>query len=153
MFWRFNKALHVISGTSILIITLVMGLLAMKRGGWKIDIMWHTVMGFIIMVAVGVIVLGGVIAAIASYSVRWNTALVLKIKFGHKLFGYLMIFLSQIAIVLGGYKWSSYEEKSNPYVVIHIVIFFLIVIICEGIYYRFNLKETAYVEPKNVISR
>lgn len=36
VFWRFNRWVHVVSGMSILIITLVMGLLAMKRGNWEI---------------------------------------------------------------------------------------------------------------------
>lgn len=40
-------------------------------------------MGFVILVAVGFIVIGGIVTAIVLYNIRWNTALVLKLKFGH----------------------------------------------------------------------
>lgn len=63
VFWRVNRIIHVISGFSILIITLVMGLLAMKRGNWEIEKLWHTVMGFAILLAVVIVVIGGLIAA------------------------------------------------------------------------------------------
>lgn len=83
MFWKFNRIVHVFSGISILIITLVMGLLAMKRGSWEIEKLWHTLMGFAIMCAVGFLVIGGIFTAAQLYFVRWNTALILRIKLGH----------------------------------------------------------------------
>ncbi|CDW78026.1 UNKNOWN [Stylonychia lemnae] len=52
VFWKVNKVVHIISGTSILIITMTMGLLAIKKSGWIIEIGWHHIMGFITLLAV-----------------------------------------------------------------------------------------------------
>eukprot|EP00347_Sterkiella_histriomuscorum_P024123 403332230 len=153
VYWKANRIVHTLSGVSILILTLVMGLLAMQKGSWEISKLWHTLMGFIIMVAVGFIVIGGIMTGVQLYAVRWNTQLVLRVKLGHKIFGYILIFVSQIAIVLGGFKWSSFSNQNNPYVIAHIVVFFLVLIVLEGIYYRFQMNETNFVDPKNTISR
>lgn len=64
MFWRVNRAIHIFSGTSIFIITMTMGLLAMKRGDWKIEKMWHSIMGFIILCMVGLLCIGGLIVVL-----------------------------------------------------------------------------------------
>lgn len=69
---------------SIFIITMVMGLLAMKKGDWKIQKGWHTIMGFIILCAVGLVMIGGFIVGAMLFCSRWNTSFVLKIKLGHK---------------------------------------------------------------------
>lgn len=89
VFWKFNKLLHVFSGVTIFIITMTMGLLAMKKGNWLIEISWHTIMGFGILVAVGLIMIGGFLSAILMNTMRWNTALLLKIKLGHRVIKYL----------------------------------------------------------------
>ena len=83
VFWKFNRIVHIVSGTSIFIITMVMGLLAMKTSSWEIEKAWHTMMGFIILCAVGLVMLGGFFVGGMLYCSRWNTALVLKIKLGH----------------------------------------------------------------------
>lgn len=64
VYWKFNKLIHVISGTAILAITLTMGFLAIKKGDWEIEINWHSIMGIIVMGCVSAIVLGGFFAAI-----------------------------------------------------------------------------------------
>jgi hypothetical protein len=83
IFWKVNRLIHVFSGFSIFIITMVMGLLAIKRGNWEIEKGWHTLMGFTILCAVGLVIIGGLIVGGMLYFTRWNTSLILKIKLGH----------------------------------------------------------------------
>jgi hypothetical protein len=90
----------------MLIITMTLGLLAIKKMSWEIEIHWHHILGFITLVAVGLIVIGGFMVGITLNTLRWNTAFVLKMKLGHKIFGYLLLALSQFAILTGGQKYT-----------------------------------------------
>jgi hypothetical protein len=53
-----------------------------------------------------------------------------------------MILLSQFAILSGGLKWASTDPTARPLVIVHFVVFFLMVIVIEGIYQRFLRKES-----------
>lgn len=64
-----------------------------------------------------------------------------------------MIIFSQFSILTGGLKWASTDPSAKPLVIIHIITFFLLVIIIEGIYQRFIRKETSFVELSQTISR
>jgi hypothetical protein len=75
---------------------------------------------------------GGITARTVLERLKWNTALALKIKLGHKLFGLLVIFISQITLVLGG---IAYSERGHPIaktlVILEIILFFILSIIFE----------------------
>jgi len=73
-----------ISGLLIFILTMTYGLLIMKELGWKILKDWHPIIGFIILIFVGLIVVGGFFVGALLNSLRWRTGLVLKIKIGHR---------------------------------------------------------------------
>lgn len=77
----------------------------------------------------------------------------MKIKGGHKLFGFFMIILSQVSVLTGGLKWANTYPDAKPLVIVHFIVFFLLVILIEGIYQRFIRKENAFVELTNTISR
>ena len=75
---------HRISGSIIWLITLIMGLIAVKKAGWEVENSLHTIIGFIVTVVVTFIVLGGVFTRIMMNRLRWKTHLILKIKLGHR---------------------------------------------------------------------
>lgn len=125
----------------------------MKNLQWEIEVDWHNIIGFIVMVLVGCIVIGGFMVAIFMNTLRWNTTMILKMKTGHKLFGFFMILLSQFSVLSGGLKWAATYPDSKPLVIVHFIVFFLIVIVIEGIYQRFIRKENPFVELSNTISR
>jgi hypothetical protein len=82
--WKINMWIHRITGTIILLITFVLGFLALAKKNWTIDKDLHNVSGFIILVVVLILVLGGVFSRSMMNRIRWNTPLLLKIKFGHR---------------------------------------------------------------------
>lgn len=56
--------------------------------------------------------------------------------------------------MLGGFKWASFgSSNSDTVTIIHIVLFFLLLIVIEGWYFKFKLMEVHFKDPKNTISR
>lgn len=53
--------------------------------------------------------MGGVVARYTSENSRWNTASTLRMKLGHKIFGYLTLFVAHITLILGGLSYSSFN--------------------------------------------
>ncbi|CDW78413.1 cytochrome b5-like heme steroid binding domain containing protein [Stylonychia lemnae] len=153
IFWKWNKYVHYVCGMLIVITTFVMGYLALQKRKFKIEREYHHATGFGCFVGVGLLPIGGFVVAILLNTLRWNTGFVLKMKLGHKIFGYTLIALSQFAILTGGLKWSSFNNDNNPYVIIHICLYFLVLIVCEGIYYKFQERENNFIEPKVTILR
>lgn len=85
---------HRFAGASIWLITLILGIMAVKRAGWEVVNSWHTVIGFIILVVVTLITVGGVFSRSMMRRLKWKTHVALKIKTGHRIFGLLLITLS-----------------------------------------------------------
>ena len=84
VFWKFNMWIHRITGTIILLMTLVMGFLGIKHMDWTITNDLHSVMGFIVLLLIFFITVGGVFTRSMMNRIKWNTALILKIKTGHR---------------------------------------------------------------------
>jgi hypothetical protein len=101
---------HRISGVLILLATLVIGLWTLGRSSWKLDSGLHQALGLTVICCVGALALGGFIARMLLEKTTWNTVLALRIKMGHKLFGYLVLLVSQIALLTGG---MTYAERGN----------------------------------------
>ena len=78
----------------------------------------------------------------------------LRIKLGHKLFGLLVIFLSQFTLLLGG---ISYADRGHPLaetlVIIEIIVFFVLVVVFEILYQLFKRKEQPFREIQEVMTR
>lgn len=84
VYYRFYFWIHAISGTCILILTFVLGLIAMKEVGWVIDNYPHTYMGFIMLVLVGLLVIGGYFTRFTMLMFKWKTKKMLQGKMMHK---------------------------------------------------------------------
>ena len=71
-FYWINMWIHGFSGMMILIITFVMGLIAVEDLGWKIDTKTpHAVIGFVVLCIVGVIVIAGFTTRFMQEKLRW----------------------------------------------------------------------------------
>ena len=81
--------IHRITGTIILLMTLIMGFLGIKHMSWTITNDLHSVMGFIVLLLIFFITVGGVFTRSMMNRIKWNTALILKIKTGHRVRSYL----------------------------------------------------------------
>ena len=77
-----------------MLITLIIGGLAINRLGGEIELGWHTTIGFIIFLVVTLIVLGGVTVRILLRRLTWKTSTALLVKLVHKIFAYLVIALA-----------------------------------------------------------
>jgi hypothetical protein len=50
--------------------------------------------------------IGGITARMLLEKTIWNSVLAIRIKIGHKLFGYLVILVSQVALLTGGIAYA-----------------------------------------------
>jgi hypothetical protein len=67
----------------------------------------------------------------------WNTALALKIKMGHKLFGYLVLLVSQVALVTGGLAYAERDQSNSlaeTLVILEVILFSILIITFEIFY-------------------
>lgn len=145
--WRYGMWAHRISGTLTLLITLVMAFLALKEGGWEVGNL-HSVLGVIILSLVLLIVLGGVLNRSLMQRLRWRTKDVLRVKMVHRYFGYFMLILSEAAIVTGSLKYANKQgDNVNIPGLVHVFVFFIIILLVEGIFQKYRRGETPFVEP------
>ena len=72
-FWWLHMWIHRVAGLLILTCTYVMGLMAMQHLSWEIAQLPHTILGFIILILVGVVAIGGIAARYALVNFKWKT--------------------------------------------------------------------------------
>ena len=87
-----------ISGTLACILTITPGLLGIK----DFIVNFHVLLGAIILLLVLILTLYGYFALYYQrYRGEWNSGRVAKIKLPHKILGYILLLISQVAIVTG----------------------------------------------------
>lgn len=111
-YWKASMWIHRISGIIIWGTTVAMAMWVIVEDNWKIKKGLHPALGLGILIAVSLPALGGILSRRTSDHSRWNTASFLKVKLGHKLFGYLILFVSQVALLLGCLSYS--EGNGGP---------------------------------------
>lgn len=85
---------HIISGILILAITLVFGLLGIKKSDWQILNDSHSILGLMVLFAVTFIGLAGIATRTLMSLLYWKTNLIVYVKLFHKIFGVLIIGVS-----------------------------------------------------------
>jgi hypothetical protein len=137
--WKYTMWVHRIAGTLTLLITWIFAMLALRRKGWEVEVGVHQVLGVTILSLVTLIVVFGVINRIMMQRLRWRTADLLKIKKGHRWFGYFMLLLTETAIISGSLKYASYQGGVvNVPGLVHSFVFLITIILVESIYQKFN---------------
>jgi hypothetical protein len=93
VFYRVHIWIHILGGAIILIVTLVLGGIAIEEVG-KIDTGYlHPIIGFIIFILSIIITTGGLIAKYTMVTLKWKSKVLLVNKMGHKVFAYLVLAL------------------------------------------------------------
>jgi hypothetical protein len=101
---------HRISGFLIFLATLTMAMFTFKQDEWELKPGLHPALGLTVVCCMSALTIGGITARLLLEKTTWNTTLALRIKMGHKLFGYLVLLISQVALVTGG---LAYAERGN----------------------------------------
>lgn len=84
------------------------------------------------MCIMSALTIGGITSRLLLEKSKWNTALVLRIKMGHKLFGYLVILVSQVSLVTGGIAYADRGHTiAKTLVIIEIILFTILVVAFE----------------------
>lgn len=143
-FFRAHIWVHIVSGIFILIGTYIVGFIAMEELGWDIANLPHTIVGFIILVLVGLIVIGGIIAKFTMVTYKWKTKGLLINKYGHKFFGYFMIAFSQVSIILGIVKYTTFYGLSSVLAVVHSLVFVFFLGALEIGYQIFQRRQNPF---------
>ena len=101
--YGFSMWVHIISGWLITVMTGFFAISAYSEMGWWYDADDgdHLYYAFPVLYGVLVIVIAGTVAQQANKFVKWNTSLVLWLKFFHKLLSYLLMIEGFIAIFTG----------------------------------------------------
>lgn len=84
-FYWLHMWIHAVSATAILIITFIMGFLAIKDLGWTIDTTNpHPVIGFCVLCIVTLIVIAGIVTRYMQQSLKWQTKRILNVRLLHQ---------------------------------------------------------------------
>lgn len=75
---------------------------------------------------------------------QWKTHLIMTFKFIHKTFGFLLIALSQITILLGTLYYNSMYGSNTSNGIINICVFYGLLIVIEIIHQIFKRQETPF---------
>jgi Cytochrome b5-like Heme/Steroid binding domain len=112
-------------------------------------------MGLTVLCCVTLPALGGILTRWKLERQRWGTADVLKLKFGHQLFGYLVIGVSQVTLLLGGlaYADGGGSKLAETLSIILFITFFGLIVLFEILFRMFKRRETPFVEPERMIPR
>jgi Cytochrome b5-like Heme/Steroid binding domain len=114
----------------------------------------HPALGLSVVVCMSALTIGGITSRLLLEKAKWNTSLALNIKMGHKLFGYLVIFVSQVTLVTGG---LAYAERGHTLarilVILEVILFAILVIVFEIFFRNYRGKEQPFKEVNEIISR
>ena len=84
--WWLHMWIHRIAGSIILLITFIMGFLALKNMAdpWEIEVALHNLIGFSILCVVLLVVMFGVFTRSMMNRMKWKTKSLIILKYGHK---------------------------------------------------------------------
>ena len=94
MYHKASMWAHRISGFLVFLTTFTMAMLTLNHDGWELEDGLHNAMGLTILITMSLLTIGGITARIILERSKWNTVLALRIKLGHKVFGWVVIFLA-----------------------------------------------------------
>lgn len=138
--FRFAIYIHIIAGMLVLIATLFMSFLALRKAEWEISGDPHDILGVIILASSVFITLTGFMA-------RYRVLKKLPINWLHRMSGFVMIILGQVTILTGVMSYSNnFSGQSTPIGIVHVAIFYglwLIIEIIHQIRLRMLAKSVA----------
>lgn len=147
--------LHRISAMLIWATTMIMALWVISKNNWTLGSGLHPAFGLSMLICVSLPIFGGIFARYTSENSRWNTAKTLKMKIGHKVLGYLVLFTAQITLILGGLSYANYNGSSlaKALAIIGMISVIILVIIFETLLQLFKKKEAPFIDSSLIITR
>lgn len=85
---------HRISGFLIFLATFTIAMLTFNQDEWELKPGLHPALGLTVVCCMSALTIGGIAARMLLEKTTWNTVLAVRIKMGHKLFGYLVLLVS-----------------------------------------------------------
>lgn len=148
-YWKYSSKIHAVSGFFITAITLYEGFSAFQRIG-KVEGHLHNVAGFILTCSVILVSLTGSLA-MKVREVKWNTFLIRRSRFVHKVLGYIAFFSSTMVLSTGIFKFAKrYREvelnTNLGYLIGHILVMIGIYIALE---INFRYLRSEKIDMKN----
>lgn len=92
MFPKINLWVHVINGTAMTVLTIIFSLSAFKYYDWEISLGIHSILGFIVLVAVCLVSLGGLMVLLARLKIK--SVKIQQMKMMHEYAGYLITIIA-----------------------------------------------------------
>ena len=138
MYWKVNMWTHIVSGVLILILTSVYTFLAFSYFKWKIRPTWHDWLGTIDLILIFILDGQGLALRLLQNRLKWRTPWILNLRITHQVLSYVMILVSQAAILTGGLsmvKLGIFVAK--PLIIAYLAVFFVFWFFCEGYFQRF----------------
>eukprot|EP00350_Pseudokeronopsis_sp_OXSARD2_P005261 CAMPEP_0170545666 /NCGR_PEP_ID=MMETSP0211-20121228/4033_1 /TAXON_ID=311385 /ORGANISM="Pseudokeronopsis sp., Strain OXSARD2" /LENGTH=134 /DNA_ID=CAMNT_0010849687 /DNA_START=32 /DNA_END=436 /DNA_ORIENTATION=- len=133
---------------------MVFALLAFRELHWELEGDLHPILGFISLLTVGLIALGGLLQVVMKRYSKWKTALIRWVALAHKVFGILIIVVAQVAILTG---ILSYANKVNRdelkfLALVHVIVFVIGGVVLEISYQIRKRKLVEFADPPQVFS-
>jgi Cytochrome b5-like Heme/Steroid binding domain len=145
---------HRISGFLIFVSVFTMAMITFKQDKWELKSGLHPALGLSVVVCMSLLTIGGITTRLLLEKSRWNTGIALRIKMGHKLFGYLILFVTQVTLVTGGLAYADRGYSlAKSLVIAEIVVFSFLVLIFEIFFQIYKRKEQPFKEVGEIISR
>eukprot|EP00347_Sterkiella_histriomuscorum_P018114 403346733 len=152
VFWKVHLWVHRLAGTAILVITIVMSIIGIKRMDWKLKDEPHFILGLIVFFGITFLSVGGIITKSTMNRLKWKTHTILTLKFIHKSYGYCLLLIGQYAVLSGIRQYNErYYEDSNLWIP-NIVCFFALWLVAEIIFQIIRLQESAFKETNTIIT-
>ena len=115
-YWKWHQYIHTVLGTLSGIITLASTIIVLKWLDWAFYFdHYHNVIGIVFMVLCQLLVMGGVFALVLRkyFAFEWKTKLLLKMSKIHVIFGYFMIFATQLAVTTGIFRRIEIGQQNQ----------------------------------------
>lgn len=116
--WRSAIWIHAISGLLVYLVMLASALYTLILFKWYFEWNTHLRLATPLITLTIFIVLSGLIQRYISYASRWNTKTILRLRFTHRLFGFLFIVLGQCTV----YSKAFPEMKKILFVLLGLLV-------------------------------
>lgn len=146
--------IHRIAGSIIVILTFILSLVVFGKVKWRMQDSIHAVVGLVILIASGILGLGGYLTRYLMNNLKWKTNILLWIRFSHIALGYIMLLGAQFTILTGGLKYSKTKNKvAGLLCIAHCFVVGILFIACEIFIFIYKKREVDFVEPSKSITK
>lgn len=141
--------IHTILGILILLSTIALSLIGINICYMKLTMSAHNILGLAIFFVSPAVALFGMFTQYKLNKLKWRTFRLQGYKLAHKAAGYIMIFVSQIAILTGSLRYNNIYHSSSPLGIISTIAFFVGLLITEIAFRLYRRRQPLYKGSEN----